>query len=73
VTLLPTSPIEGLNVSTGVTVNVPAAETFPSAGVDALMTYAPAAEVGTVTVQVKEPSLTTSTGPSLHGADVPLK
>jgi hypothetical protein len=73
VTVLRASPLKGLNVSVGVTVNVPAAVIVPSTGVDAAIAYELAEEAGTVIVHVKEPSLTTSTGPPLHDELVPPK
>jgi hypothetical protein len=66
VTVLPTSPLEGLNVRAGVTANVPDAVIDPSTGVDAAMAYEPAEEAGTSIVQVNEPSLATFTVPSSH-------
>jgi hypothetical protein len=73
VTMLPTSPLEGLNVREGVTVNDPTAIIGPSSDVDAAIAYGPAGEAGTATVHVNDPSLVTSTIPSIHEALEPPK
>src|SRR5271157_3446929 len=72
-TWLSTVPVSGPNVSAGVTVNGPPAVIIRSSDVYAAIPYGPAGEAGTVIVQLKNPSLVTITGPSLHEEPMPPK